>query len=266
MILFTSDLDRTLIYSNKMMDKYPVDSEAVPVEFKENAPLTYMSQKSIYLLEKFNQEHLFVPVTTRALYQYERIQLFQEHIKPKYAIVNNGGTILMDGKVDMDWDERIRRRLEATSLPKEDMLKIFSKIRHEAWVEREFKIDDFFYMFHINKANIPHDELVTFESELNEIGWRMFLHGRKLYVLPHHLNKALAVNRLQDYVEYDLHVAAGDSVMDHEMILQATHGFSPTHGELFELNGDDCQVKWLNRKGAGATEELLDTLLSLSTK
>lgn len=265
MILFTSDLDRTIIYSDNMMKTHHVENEAVPVEYKGEEVITFMSRISIELLKKFNEQHLFIPVTTRALYQYERIHLFQDEVKPKFAIVNNGGTILIDGQVDLEWDELIRRRLKVTSAPKEDMLQVFARIRHEQWVEREFEVDNFFYMFHVNKAYVPHDELVTFEHELNRIGWRMFLHGKKLYILPYNLNKAFAVSRLQSYVDYDIHVAAGDSVMDYDMILRADHGYSPTHGELFDVKRNDASIKWLNRKGAGSTEELLQNLLNLKT-
>jgi hydroxymethylpyrimidine pyrophosphatase-like HAD family hydrolase len=243
------------------MDLYPIDNKAA-VEFKESEIITYMSHSSFELLKEFNQKHLFVPVTTRALYQYERIDVFQHEIMPKFAIVNNGGTIIVDGKADQRWDEIIRKKLQDTSSPEEDMLKLFAKIRHETWVEREFNVDQFFYMFHVNRENTPFKELHSFESELHQIGWRMFLHGRKLYVLPHHLNKAFAVSRLKNYMDYEIHVAAGDSIMDYDMLLQADYGFCPTHGELFEMRGDDPNIRWLNRKGACSTEELLQTLLN----
>lgn len=264
MILFTSDLDRTLIYSDKMMKTYPVKGEITPTEYKGEQIITYMSQHSIDLLQRFNEKHLFVPVTTRALYQYERIHTIANIIKPKYAITSNGGTILIDGQPDIEWDHLIRRRLSVTSLPNEDMLKAFAKIRHDSWVEREFYIDDLFYMFHVNKEFIPHAELAMFEKELEEMGWRMFLHGKKLYVLPYNLNKAFAVQRIQSYVDYDVHVAAGDSIMDYDMLIQANIGYSPTHGELFQVLGNDEKVKWLYNKGAASTEELISNLLKLN--
>jgi hydroxymethylpyrimidine pyrophosphatase-like HAD family hydrolase len=266
LILFTSDLDRTLIYSGNMMKTHPVENEVIPVEYKEDKIITYMTGESIKLLQRFNQEHIFVPVTTRAMYQYERISVFQEEIKPKFAVASNGGTILIDGKVDQDWDHFIRRRLQATSAPKEDMLQLFSKIRHDQWVEREFEVDHFFYMFHINKELIPQSEIGHFEAELNKCGWRMFLYGRKLYLLPDHLNKALAVSRIQTYVGYDLHVAAGDSLIDYDMIVQAEYGYSPAHGELHERKEHDSKVNWLNRNGAGSAEELLQIILKLQTQ
>ncbi|WEG14623.1 HAD hydrolase family protein [Pullulanibacillus sp. KACC 23026] len=264
MILFTSDLDRTLIYSNTMMERHPIGNGSVPVEYKEDQIISYMSRDSINLLQKINRKHLFVPVTTRAFYQYKRIHAFQDEMKPRFAIVANGGTILIDGKQDLEWAWLIKQRLQDTSSPKEDMLKSFAKIRHDQWVEREFNVDDFFYMFHINRQHLPLDEIQAFQSELEACGWTMFVHGnRKLYLLPKQLNKALAVSHLQTYVDYEFHAAAGDSLMDYDMLLQADYGFSPKHGELFERRAEDAKIKWLNKMGAGSTEELLETILQL---
>lgn len=265
-MLFTSDLDRTLIYSNSMIKNYPIKGEITAIEYKDNTAIGFMSQHSLELLQQFHEKHLFVPVTTRAIYQYKRINAFQKWIKPKYAIMSNGGTILVDGQPDAMWGQLIREKLSGTSLPKEDLLKIFAEIRNEEWVEKEYYIDELFYMFHVNRQCIPYQELIGFEMKIKEIGWRMFLHGRKLYVLPIQLNKALAVAHLQNYVEYDMHVAAGDSMMDYDMLIQADIGYSPTHGEIFEKQGNDSKVKWLKEKGAMSTEELLSNLLEMSKK
>jgi hydroxymethylpyrimidine pyrophosphatase-like HAD family hydrolase len=266
LILFTSDLDRTLIYSKSMMKKYPIHNAVTAIEYKEDEAIGFMSQHSIDLLKQLHEKHLFVPVTTRAIYQYERIVAFQQWIQPKYAITSNGGTILVDGKQDVAWDLLVRKKVAATSLPKEDLLQVFAEIRNEQWVEKEHYIDELFYMFHVNRHCIPYQELIGFEKRIIEIGWRMFLHGRKLYILPIQLNKAFAVAHLQNYVEYDMHVAAGDSLMDYEMLTQAAIGYSPTHGELFEMQGNDSKVTWLKEQGAASTEELLSHLLEMTTK
>lgn len=266
MILFTSDLDRTLIYSNTMMQTYPVAGDSIPVEHKEELIISYMSQDSIDLLKQFSKEHLFVPVTTRAVYQYERIHAIAKDIRPKYAITSNGGTLLIDGKSDLEWNKKVHNRLADQSQPKEEMIQTFSKIRHESWVLREFYIDDLFYMFHVNRALVPREELAEFQQELAAVGWSIFLHGRKLYVLPTSLNKAYAVQYLQNIVDYDLHIAAGDSMMDYDMIIEADFGYSPTHGEIYEMQPNDEKVKWLKGMGATSTEELLRNILELTVR
>ncbi|QCR31000.1 HAD family hydrolase [Lysinibacillus sp. SGAir0095] len=264
MILFTSDLDRTLIYSNTMMETYPIAGDVIPVEHKEEKIVSYMSRDSIDLLKQFSKDHLFVPVTTRAVYEYERIHALSKDINPKYAITSNGGTILIDGKPDLEWSKIVRNRLAEQSQPKEEMIRVFAKIRHESWVLREFYIEDLFYMFRVDRKLVPRGELAAFQKELAPMGWSIFLHGRKLYVLPTSLNKAYAVQYLQNFVDYDLHVAAGDSMMDYDMIIDADYGYSQLHGELYEKQPDDEKVIWLNGMGATSTEELLRNILELN--
>lgn len=265
MILFTSDLDRTMIYSDRMMKACPSGSEAICVEMIDDRMITFMSENSIRLLKEFSKSHLFVPVTTRALYQYERIEFFQKELQPQYAITSNGGTILANGQVDQSWTTYIQSQILDTAIASEDMLKLFQEIRHESWVLREFSVDQLFYMFHVDIEAIPQSEFASFEQKLLELGWRSFLHGKKLYMLPIVLDKANAVARVKELVDYDIHIAAGDSFMDYNMIKEAQIGYSPLHGELFERWPDAPEVTWLNNKGAASTEELLRNLQRLNT-
>ncbi|MDN4494758.1 HAD family hydrolase [Ureibacillus aquaedulcis] len=264
MILFTSDLDRTLIYSNTMMQTYPIAGDVVPVEHNEELIRSYMSHDSMELLKQFSKEHLFVPVTTRAVHEYERIHAIARDINPKYAITTNGGNVLIDGKPDLEWNKIVKSRLSEQSQPKEEMLRTFAKIRHESWVLGEYYVDDLFFMFRVDRELVPRGELAEFQAELAPMGWSIFLHGRKLYVLPTCLDKAYAVQYLQTFVEYDLHVAAGDSMMDYAMLLEADYGYSQTHGELYEKQPNDEKVIFLNGLGAMSTEELLRNILELN--
>ncbi|UZM99040.1 hypothetical protein OL548_00085 [Lysinibacillus sp. MHQ-1] len=72
MILFTSDLDRTLIYSKRMMEMFPPISDKVVVEHKANEKMSMMTKETAILLQQVHQQTLFVPVTTRALHQYKK--------------------------------------------------------------------------------------------------------------------------------------------------------------------------------------------------
>lgn len=264
LILFTSDLDRTLIYSNTMIQTYPIAGDIQPVEYKEEREISYMTVKAMELLKEFSKQHTFVPVTTRAVHEYERIHAISKEIKPRYAITSNGGNILIDGKRDEEWTKALRKRLEDQTEPNEAMLDLFATIRHESWVERDFYIDDLFFMFRVKREFVPRTELAHFQAELAKMGWSMYLHGRKLYVLPTSLNKAYAVMHLQNLVDYDLHIAAGDSMMDYDMLTLADRGYSAFHGEIHEKQPGDENVIWLNSEGAASTEELMENIAELS--
>jgi len=265
MILFTSDLDRTLIYSSRMIEAYPVLGRIRIVEKKEGKTISYMSEEAIQLLQSFHQEHLFVPVTTRALHQYKRIQFFQEELQPKYAITSNGGTILINGKVDEDWRKLLHDRISHSSIVEKEVLKLFAELRHSNWVESEHYVDQSFFMFRINRELMPTDEMDEFSTILNKNGWKLYLHGTKLYMLPIHLTKENAITQLKEYVDFDFQVAGGDSVMDYDMLCGSTISYSFKHGDLFKEKGHDNHIQWIEQLGIHAAEELLTNLLNFTT-
>ena len=69
MIYFCSDLDNTLIYSYR----HDIGNEKVLVETKEGKELSYMTKVSYELLKQVSQKKELIPLTTRSLEQYSRI-------------------------------------------------------------------------------------------------------------------------------------------------------------------------------------------------
>ena len=265
MILFTSDLDRTLIYSSRMIQSYPVKGGIREVESKDGKPISSMSDKTTTLLQNSPHKHLFIPVTTRAVHQYKRIQFFQDELQPKYAITSNGGTILIDGKEDEEWKKISRKKISDSSILEEDVLKLFAQLHHSSWIESEHYVDQSFFMFRIRREFMPVDEMTQFEDLLTQKGWKLYLHGPKLYLLPTHLTKANAINHLKQYIDFDLQIAAGDSIMDYDMLASSTIGYSFMHGDLFAERAYDPHIRWIQQLGIHASEELLYNLLQYST-
>ena len=97
MIIFHSDLDNTLIYSYK----HEIGSEKRCVELYRGRELSYMTEKSLELLERIRERVLFVPTTTRTVEQYDRIRLGTT--RAAYALVCNGGVLLENGREDDGW-------------------------------------------------------------------------------------------------------------------------------------------------------------------
>ena len=266
MILFTSDLDRTLIYSSRMIKSYPVLGRIREVETKDGKTISYMSEKAIEMLKNFHHEHLFIPVTTRAIHQYKRIQFFQDELQPKYAITSNGGTILIDGNVDEEWKKILHKKISHSSILEKDVLKLFAQLRHSSWVESEHYVDQSFFMFRIRREYMPTDEIAQFGDLLTQKGWKLYLHGPKLYLLPTNLTKANAINRIKQYIDFDLQIAAGDSIMDYDMLTSSAIGYSFKHGDLFTEKAHDQHIRWILELGIHASEELLNNLLQYSTE
>lgn len=257
MNVFTSDLDRTLIYSKRTIG---AQGNIRCIEQLEGEDLSYMTTRSIELLKEIQNHTHFVPVTTRSQLQYERISVFQNEITPKFAIVANGGIVLKEGKRDQQWDELVAQRLATESVSFEEFKTRFKNIRNSDFFLRELEVESLFYMLRINPDKLNMDELTNYMNELSEEGWASFLHGTKFYALPFALTKEAAVAYVLSQIDYEEHFAAGDSLMDLGMLKEAKVGFTPLHGEIYAHYKEQVPVQLIAESGATFTEVILEKI------
>ena len=71
-VILFSDLDRTIIHSSKFL-KESINPEIVEFN-KDKKPISYMEKEALLLLNELSNNLLFIPVTTRSLEQYKRIE------------------------------------------------------------------------------------------------------------------------------------------------------------------------------------------------
>jgi hypothetical protein len=128
-VLVACDLDTTLVYSARSL-RLPDDDLLAPrlvvTEVWRGAPLTYCTRTAEALLAELDQVALVVPVTSRTRAQYARVRLLDgvepARVSPpgrprRYAVVANGGHLLVDGRPDEDWAGSVRATLAASSRP-----------------------------------------------------------------------------------------------------------------------------------------------------
>ena len=102
MLVFNIDLDNTLIYHYSQdigYDKYCV-------EIYNERRQSFTTYKSKELLLNIMRKALIVPTTTRKLEQYLRVDIGIGEFD--YALISNGGKLLVDGKEDESWYEESR--------------------------------------------------------------------------------------------------------------------------------------------------------------
>lgn len=87
-ILFASDLDNTLLFSHQH-----AQAGDVCVEYLDGKAQGFFPPGVIRGLAQINRTMRFVPVTSRSIAQFLRIQ-FPPGCVPKYALVANGGLLL----------------------------------------------------------------------------------------------------------------------------------------------------------------------------
>ena len=216
MIIFNCDLDNTLIYSYKQ----DIGTDKVVVEHYENREIAFMTTTSYQQLKSVNECVLFVPTTTRTMEQYNRITLGVG--VPKYALVCNGGVLLVDGLIDEQW---YQHSLELVKDSNEQMHKAMEHLRLDGDINFEIRfIDD---LFVYTKSKNPINTIEGLKSKLDCNLVDVFHNGVKVYVVPKTMSKGVGITRLRQRLGGDLVIAAGDSEFDIPMLQVADVAIIP---------------------------------------
>jgi hydroxymethylpyrimidine pyrophosphatase-like HAD family hydrolase len=259
-MIYASDLDRTLIYSLNALG-LPEDSPGlVPAEIINGTTTSYISEQALSLLLDLSAKAVFMPVTTRTIQQYQRINLFQETIIPDYAVTSNGGNILIKGVVDEAWRAHVGDLVIRHSASSEEVRRTVRSVVREEWIISERYCDDLFYTYVVHRDLLPMDEITHMSDKLHAMGWRVSLQGRKLYVVPAAVNKSDAIIHVRRTVQSEPMVSSGDSLLDKGLLDSADYAIAPSHGEIFaEQQSGLVQSKYVFTRQSGilAGDEIL---------
>ncbi|KAA6449462.1 HAD family hydrolase [Bacillus swezeyi] len=256
---FASDLDRTLIYSKKMIDAYGGEAGYQLIETLDGREISFISEKTRENLRKIHEEILFIPVTTRTTEQYKRITFFQEAVIPEYAITTNGGCILKNGSPIREWSSFIDGQLQSC-MPIKDMLEEIAKLPLSQLAERVRTAHHYFVYLIFSEENVGKINASAAKAWAADKGWQASLQGRKLYFIPEPLNKWRAVDYLKSRLNIDEVYAAGDSLLDFDLIAQADYGVSPAHGEVLQHHPD---LNATVRPGMKAADDITEHIVNL---
>ncbi|RFS85561.1 HAD family hydrolase [Actinomadura spongiicola] len=264
-VLVCSDLDRTLIYSTAAFALDGPD-ETMPrllcVEFYQGAPLSYMTEASSHTLAALAETATFVPTTTRTPQQYNRVNLLE---KPApYAICSNGGHILVDGVDDAEWAATVRARVTENCAPLADVQDHLVQTSGDFVFKRRNASDLFAYLV-VDRAALPPAWVEDLTGWCAERGWRTSLQGRKVYCLPAGLTKAAATTEIAHRTGAATTLAAGDSLLDIELLETADLSIRPAHGELHDTGWTSPTTAVTTARGVLAGQEIADWLLRRAT-
>ncbi|MEE4543746.1 HAD family hydrolase [Streptomyces sp. V4-01] len=260
--LVASDLDRTLIYSTAALALTMPDEHAprlLCVEVHEARPLSYMTETAGRLLVELADTVRFVPTTTRTRKQYRRISLPCR--QPRYAICANGGHLLVDGRTDHDWNVEMRRRLEDGSAPLEEIRAHLAATADPEWLRKERVAEDLFAYLVVDRERLPEGWVKNLAEWAEPRGWTVSLQGRKIYAVPRPLSKSAALAEVVRRTGVEQVLAAGDSLLDVDLLLAADAGWTPGHGELADTGWTAPHVSALGAGGVAAGEEILRRML-----
>jgi len=263
-MLFASDLDRTLIYSPRMIEQSRERPRDLRIaEIKEGKAVTYITDEILRRMRRIAQEAMFVPVTTRTLEQYRRVSVIHEEFRPRYAVVCNGGTLLVNGRTDREWNEQVRNRVKAECLPLKDVARIFESEKPQRWAKLWRTADELFLYCVVRDGCAPPTGLQRFSEFLQENNWKTAFNGRKIYFIPRCVEKGSTVEHVARREGLNTVVAAGDSLLDLDMARVSDLFLSPAHGEI-RLQGDEAlgaAVRYTRSSGVAAALEILNAVL-----
>ncbi|MFI1091076.1 HAD family hydrolase [Streptomyces sp. NPDC020917] len=260
--LVASDLDRTLIYSTAALALSMADEHAprlLCVEVHESRPLSYMTESASRLLAELADTVRFVPTTTRTRKQYRRISLPGR--APRYAICANGGHLLVDGRTDHDWNAEMRRRLADGSAPLDEVVAHLAAVSDPEWRRKERVAEDLFAYLVVDREKLPVGWVKELAEWAEPRGWTVSLQGRKIYAVPKPLRKSAALAEVVRRTGVEQVLAAGDSLLDVDLLTAADMGWTPGHGELADTGWTAPHVTALGSVGVAAGEEILRRML-----
>ncbi|MEV3874702.1 HAD family hydrolase [Streptomyces sp. NPDC049906] len=261
-VLVASDLDRTLIYSAAALGLNVPDAEAprlLCVEVYQGKPLSYLTETAADLLAELARTTHFVPTTTRTLEQYRRIHL--PGPAPRHAICANGGQILVDGVPDPAWQRHVVDRITAECAPLEEIGDHLRRTADPRWLLKERTADDFFAYLVVERSLLPEQWVKDLAVWSEERGWTVSLQGRKIYVVPRPLTKSAALREVLRRTGAAHTLAAGDSLLDADLLLAADQAWRPSHGELADEEWRAPHLTVLPQKGATAGEQIVKSLV-----
>jgi hypothetical protein len=264
MTIVAVDLDRTLIYSAAALGLTGPDAQApalLVAEVHEGVPISYLTTRAGAQLRELAGIAVVVPTTTRTLAQYRRIRL--PEWAPQFAVTTNGGQLLVDGTPDPDWARQVRAALSA-SAPLAEVSAYLRAAAAGGWVLKRRVAEDLFTYLVVNRAEMPRTFVAELTSWCALRGWTTSVQGRKVYCVPDGMTKRRALTEVVRRTGADGYLAAGDSLLDADLLIGASAGVRPAHGELAELEWHRAHIEITDASGVRAGEEIIGRLIRLA--
>ena len=254
MDIFCTDLDNTIIYSYK----HEIGNEKINVEIYQGREISFITKKTQKLLLRAKERYMLIPTSTRTIEQYQRIDLGIGAFP--YALVCNGGILLVNGERDQAWYETSLDLIRESS---PELEKAMCILEHDK--RRKFELRFIERLFVFTKCNDPEEVVQYLRSQLNVGIVDAFHNGEKVYVVPKKLSKGMAVRRLREKLKPESILAAGDSEFDISMVKEADHGFVP-YGftEVYHLSNDRNKIMEMESERL-FSEALLEQALKMSS-
>lgn len=229
-IYFFSDIDDTLIQTKRKTDFSQSTVVASYNKGGEESSFFYEGVK-IFVDTIINSGISFIPTTARNFDSYKRT-IFFNNPKIKNAILNFGGLILVDNKVDQNWEKRIKEKYTHI-LPLTNISNLLLEILDKNNLDLEIKIIDNYYISIYNRNSLDNIEILkkiinTLTQFINRYPeFYLYQNGNSFGILPNFLNKKFAVEYLIIKYKPIMSIGAGDNKSDLDFMKLTTFKMMP---------------------------------------
>jgi len=257
-VLVATDLDRTLVYSRSAL---ALTRDVLPpltcVERRGDERVSFMTAAAARLTAALADRAVLTPVTTRLPDQLSRVRL--PGPPSRFAVAANGGVLLVGGSPDRGWQARVAAEV-AQSAKLSDIVRYVRQHCSPAWTLQIREAGGLFCYAVLGEAGAPAGFVAEATHWAADHGWTVSAQGRKLYWTPRGLTKTAAVREVANRVDAELVLAAGDSLLDRDLLCYADRGIHPAHGELFTSGWSAPQVERTQAAGVLAGQEIVEWL------
>ena len=226
------DIDNTLIYSHRRAMTVPKRA----VELLNGREQSFISQQTYsFLTGKHGLQ--IVPVTTRTLIQFQRLENLMRDLGCEYSLICNGAVLLHNMEIDQSWYE------ETLALAGSELSEID---RAKKWLIDNCGEASTYSAFDVlvyAKSCDPEGLASELRQYIDTSRSDVLFDRSKVYCIPKSLNKGTAVRRFSQRFNVTVSIAAGDSDFDIPMLNQADVAIAPE--ALFDklINKNTIAVK-----------------------
>ncbi len=205
MITLFCDLDNTIVYSHRRT----LNSAKRVAEMLNGAPQSYMTEKTFSFLSTCQMISI-IPVTTRTIRQYKRLENTLKDLNCKYSLVLNGAILIRDGEIDEDWLDESKKLVHGY----EDELTKAAELMEKC--EAHVKYRDEFLVY--SSVSNPKFVVEKIKKEIDTSQIYTFCDSRKVYCTPSVITKGSATKRLTSLLQSGFTIGVGDSINDVSML------------------------------------------------
>lgn len=209
-ILFASDIDNTLLYSYKKKE-----NGFICIEINKGREQGFMTRKTYSAFSELVSVAELLPVTTRSIEQYLRIK-WPNGFVPEYALAANGAVLLHNNRA-----EQSRHIGETEDNELKNIYRLYRK--DERFINCRIVDGAYMFVYCADKT----DPVLTRNELAENCSLRVEASGKKIYFFPDGLTKGSALTAFCQGADYDITIAAGDSIMDLSLLNAADIALIP---------------------------------------